>query len=220
MIVTRLLAVLLGYSFGCLPIGYLVGKIRGVDIRKHGSGNTGATNTLRTIGLGAALITFFGDSVKTILAIFLAAFLFENSGNDILIIQLYAGIGAVLGHNFPFYFKFKGGKGIACTAGTAFVLFPEVVPLCVLAFLICILVTRYVSLGSIIMVVLYLIQVFVYNYFGFLGVLESSVFEYNILSVLLGALAIFQHRENIVRLCKGTENKIGKKVEIKEKCEK
>ena len=215
MIITRLIALVMGYFFGCFPTGYLVGKTKGVDIRKHGSGNTGATNTLRTLGWGAAAITFFGDCAKTIVAILLANILFQNSGYDIRIIELYAGMGAILGHNFHFYFKFKGGKGIACMAGLAFSLFPQIVPVCLTVFILCIALSKYVSLGSILMAILFVIQIFVFNYYGILGVPETSVFEFNILVLLLGVLAIFQHRSNIVRLCKGTENKLGQKAEIK-----
>lgn len=220
MIVTRLMALLIGYFLGCFPTGYMVGRYRGVDIRKHGSGNTGATNTLRTLGWPAAVITFLGDCGKTILAILLANVLFKNSGYDITIIELYAGLGAVMGHNFPFYFKFKGGKGIACTAGVAFALFPAAVPVCLTVFALCIALSKYVSLGSIMMAILLVIQIFVFNFYGILGVPEASVSEFNILVLILGVLAIFQHRANIVRLCKGTENKVGQKVEIKKECEK
>ncbi len=220
IVVTRLLALLMGYLFGCFPTGYLVGKKRGVDIRKHGSGNTGATNTLRTLGWVAAIITFVGDCAKTILAIVLANVLFKDFGYDMTIIELYAGLGAVLGHNFPFYFKFKGGKGIACTAGVAFALFPGAVPVCLTVFVLCIALSKYVSLGSIMMAILLIVQIFVFNYYGVLGVPETSVYEFDTLVLILGLMAIFQHRENIVRLFKGTENKIGQKAEIKKECEK
>lgn len=220
MIVTRLMALVIGYLFGCFPTGYLVGKIGGVDIRKHGSGNTGATNTLRTLGWGAAVITFIGDCGKTILAIVLANVLFKNSGCDMSIIELYAGLGAILGHNFPFYFKFKGGKGIACTAGVIFALIPEVVPVCLIVFVLCIALTKYVSLGSILMAILMVVQIFVFNFLGVLDIPEASIFEFNTLVLILGLLAIFQHRSNIVRLFKGTENKLGQKAEINKECEK
>ena len=215
MIITRLMALVIGYFCGCFPTGYLVGRKRGIDIRKHGSGNTGATNTLRTLGWVAAATTFAGDCLKTILAIVLANILFQNSGYDMTIIELYGGLGAVLGHNYPFYFKFKGGKGIACTAGVAFALFPGAVPVCLTVFVLCIALSKYVSLGSILMAILLIIQIFVFNFYGILGVPESSICEFNILVMVLGLMAIFQHRENIVRLFKGTENKIGQKAEIK-----
>ena len=213
--VTRLMALVMGYFCGCFPTGYLVGKSKGIDIRKHGSGNTGATNTLRTLGWGPAGITFAGDCLKTILAIVLANILLHKTGFDMTIIELYAGLGAVLGHNFPFYFKFKGGKGIACTAGLTFALFPGAVPVCLTVFVLCIALSKYVSLGSIMMSILLVIQIFVFNFYGILGVPETSVVEFDILVLVLGVLAIFQHRENIVRLFKGTENKLGQKAEIK-----
>lgn len=219
MVVTRLAALVIGYFFGCFPTGYAVGKVRGLDIRQYGSGNTGATNTLRTLGWVAAGVTFAGDCAKTIFAIVLANVLFRNSGYDITIIELYAGLGAVLGHNFPFYFKFKGGKGIACTAGLTFALFPGAVPVCLTVFVLCLALSKYVSLGSILMAILMVIQIFVFNYYGILGVPESSIYEFDTLVLILGVLAIFQHRENIVRLFQGTENKLGQKAEKKE-CEK
>ena len=218
--VTRLMALVMGYFCGCFPTGYLVGKSKGIDIRKHGSGNTGATNTLRTLGWGPAGLTFFGDCMKTVLAIVLANLLLHRTGFDMTILELYAGLGAVLGHNFPFYFKFKGGKGIACTAGLTFALFPGAVPVCLTVFVLCIALSKYVSLGSIMMSILLVIQIFVFNFYGILGVPETSVVEFDILVLVLGVLAIFQHRENIVRLFKGTENKLGQKAEIKKECEK
>ena len=219
-VVTRLMALVIGYFCGCFPTGFMVGKSRGIDIRKYGSGNTGATNTLRTLGWGPAGITFFGDCMKTVLAIILANLLFQKAGFDMTLSQLYAGIGAVLGHNFPFYFKFKGGKGIACTAGLTFALFPGAVPVCFVVFVLCIALSKYVSLGSIMMSILLVVQIFVFNYYGILGVPEASVYEFDMLVLFLGVLAIFQHRSNIVRLFKGTENKIGQKAEIKAECEK
>lgn len=214
IVVTRLMALVIGYFCGCFPTGYLVGKSHGVDIRKHGSGNTGATNTLRTLGWKAAGVTFFGDCAKTILAIIIVGLLFSATGFDLKILQLYAGLGAVLGHNFPFYFKFKGGKGIACTAGLAFALFPGAVPVCLTVFILCIALSKYVSLGSIMMSILLVIQIYVFNFYGILGVPKTSVVEFDTLVLVLGVLAIFQHRSNIVRLFKGTENKLGQKAEI------
>lgn len=220
MIVTRLMALIIGYFFGCFPTGYLVGKTNGVDIRKYGSGNTGATNTLRTLGWRAGALTFFGDCAKTMLAILITSLLFSATGFDMKILQLYAGLGTVLGHNFPFYFKFKGGKGIACMAGMTFALFPGAVPVCLTVFVLCIALSKYVSLGSIMMAILLVIQIYVFNFYGILGVPESSVYEFDTLVLILGVLAIFQHRSNIVRLFKGTENKLGQKAEIKKECEK
>ena len=104
-------------------------------------------------------LTFLGDCLKTVLAIIIAKLLFSATGFDMKLLQLYAGLGAILGHNFPFYFKFKGGKGIACTAGLAFTLFPGVVPVCLTVFALCIALSKYVSLGSIMMAILLVIQI-------------------------------------------------------------
>ena len=93
IVVIRLMALLIGYLLGCFPTGYLVGKSHGIDIRQHGSGNTGATNTLRTLGWTAAILTFFGDCMKTVLSILIANVLFKNSVDDITVIELYAGLG-------------------------------------------------------------------------------------------------------------------------------
>ena len=211
----RVLALAIGYAFGIFQTGYIYGKMRGVDIRKHGSGNTGATNTLRTFGWKGGVITFAGDCLKAVLAIWVATLLLTDwVYADALVIQIYAGLGAVLGHNFPFYLNFKGGKGIACTAGVAFVVCPAAVPVCLTVFILCLALSQYVSLGSILMALLFIIQVFVFNGYGILELYGTDAMEFNILAFILGALAIIRHKDNIIRLAKGTENKIGKKPEI------
>uniref|UniRef100_UPI004055E11B glycerol-3-phosphate 1-O-acyltransferase PlsY n=1 Tax=Agathobacter sp. TaxID=2021311 RepID=UPI004055E11B len=208
----RLIAVAIGYVFGLFQTGYIYGRTQGIDIRQHGSGNSGATNTLRTLGKKAGAIAFFGDFMKAILPVLLVKFLFADAfDGDIKVLEMYAGFGAVLGHNFPFYMKFKGGKGIASTAGVAVSVCPVTVPLCFAVFLICIKTTRYVSLGSILMAVLFFGQVVLLNANGLLGVSPEAVMEFNILTFVFSALAIYRHRANIVRLLNGTENKLGEK---------
>ena len=114
----RLVSVVIGYVFGLLQTGYLYGKIHHVDIRKQGSGNAGTTNALRTMGWKAGVVTLLGDAFKCVFAVLLVRFLYKGSHGDMLpLLSMYAGMGAVLGHNYPFYMKFKGGKGIATTAG-------------------------------------------------------------------------------------------------------
>lgn len=210
--VMRLAALAIGYVFGIFQTGFFYGKLHGVDIRKHGSGNTGATNTLRTFGWKGGVITFAGDCLKAVFAILLVKYLLGGSfEGDIKVLEMYAGLGAVLGHNFPFYLKFKGGKGIACTAGVAFTVCPAAVPVCLTVFLLCLALSQYVSLGSILMALLFIIQVFVFNFYGILGLAENAVVEFNVLAFIFGAMAIIRHKDNIVRLINGTENKIGKK---------
>ncbi len=219
--ILRLAALAIGYLFGTFQTGYIFGKLKGVDIRNYGSGNTGATNSLRTFGWRGGVVTFVGDCLKAILAIVVVKMLFgESFEGNVRILELYAGMGAVLGHNFPFYLKFKGGKGIACTLAVAFAVCPGTVPVCLTVFFLCLALSRYVSLGSILMVLLFMIQVFVFNFYGVLGMTGNEVIEFNILAVIFCTMAIVRHKANIVRLINGTENKIGKKAEKKEGCEK
>ena len=208
----RFVALAIGYCLGLFQTGFIYGKTKGIDIRQHGSGNAGATNTLRTLGFKAGAITFAGDCLKAVLSIIIVKLLFQDTfADDIKVLEMYAGFGTVLGHNFPFYLKFKGGKGIACTAGVACAVCPAAVPVCLTVFVLCFALSRYVSLGSILMCLLFIIQVLLFNYYGILGIAEENILEFNILAFLFSALAIWRHRANIVRLINGTENKIEKK---------
>ncbi len=212
--IMRLAALALGYMFGVFQTGYFYGKIKGVDIRTQGSGNTGTTNTLRILGKKAGIIAFVGDFLKAVIPIIIVkmcwAGYFEG---DVKVLELYAGLGAVLGHNYPFYLKFKGGKGIASTAGVAFSVCPHAVPVCLIDFILCLKFTKYVSVGSITMAALFIVQVWLFNAFGILGIAEASIMEVNVLAFIFGGMAILRHKDNIERLMKGTENKIGKKKE-------
>ena len=105
----RLLCVVIGYLLGLIQTGYIYGKINKIDIRKHGSGNAGTTNALRTLGWKAGVITFIGDCLKCVLAVTLVRLLFSQNSH-VELYAMYTGLGAVLGHNFPFYLNFKGGK--------------------------------------------------------------------------------------------------------------
>ena len=210
MIIARIVAVAIGYAIGLFQTGYLYGKSQGIDIREHGSGNSGTTNTLRTLGWKAGAVTFIGDVAKAIIAVVIVHFLFREM-DGLKVIELYAGFGAVLGHNFPFYLKFKGGKGIASTSGMILAVCPQAAPLCLILFIVIVLATRYVSLGSIIMVIAFVIQSITYNHLGWLGVESGYMPEFDILAACYTALAIWQHRANIKRLINGTENKFGQK---------
>ena len=214
VIAIRLIALVIGYFFGAFQTGYIYGKLHGIDIREHGSGNAGATNTLRTLGMKAGAITFVGDCLKSVAAILLVTYFFgDYFAGDARVLGLYAGLGAVLGHNFPFYLKFKGGKGIACTAGVVMAVCPQAVPSCLAVFGLCLWLTKYVSLGSILMAALFMIQVVEYNFMGALGLPAENVLEYDILAIIFGVMAIWRHKANIGRLLAGTENKVGSKKE-------
>ena len=129
----RVLCLVMGYVFGLFQTGYLYGKINHIDIRNYGSGNSGTTNALRVLGKKAGLIVFAGDFLKTVFACLAARLIFQESPDTDLYV-LYAGLGVVLGHNFPCYLKFKGGKGIAVSFGVLLALFPIWKPVLLLAF--------------------------------------------------------------------------------------
>lgn len=212
MIGARLIALGIGYVFGLFQTGYIYGKSKGIDIRNEGSGNAGTTNSLRVLGIKAGLITFLGDLFKAIFAVLLVLLLFRNKYPDaVKILELYAGFGAVLGHNFPFYLKFKGGKGIACTSGMILAVCPLAAPICLALFIGSIAITRYVSLGSILVVVSYLVQVIVFGQLGYLHIDAALLPEFYIVSACFTAMALWRHRSNIKRLLSGTENKFSLK---------
>ncbi len=211
----RLICLAIGYAFGLIQTGYLYGKSQNVDIRKMGSGNAGATNALRTLGWKAGAITFFGDAFKCIFAIILTCVIFRNSQRDILmVLSMYTGMGAVLGHNYPFYMHFKGGKGIAVTAGLiASTTNSWTVVLCLAVFVGIVAGTRYVSVGSMTVVVVYFISVVILGQAGYYKVTGGPLYEIYAIVFLLVVSAFFKHRANIKRLLAGTENKlsVGKK---------
>lgn len=216
MIWARIAALAVGYVFGIFQTGYFYGKSQGIDIRTKGSGNAGTTNTLRTLGIKAGLITFAGDLFKAIFAVLIVKYIFQGQYPDgIKVLELYAGFGAVLGHNFPFYLKFKGGKGIACTSGMILAVCPLAAPICLILFIGSIAITRYVSLGSILVVISYLIQVIIFGETGILSVPAGYKEEFYIVSACFTAMALWRHRANIKRLMNGTENKLGTKKEDK-----
>ena len=212
MIGARLIALGIGYVFGLFQTGYIYGKSKGIDIRNEGSGNAGTTNSLRVLGIKAGLITFLGDLFKAIFAVLLVLLLFRNKYPDaVKILELYAGFGAVLGHNFPFYLKFKGGKGNTRTSGMILAVCPLAAPICLALFIGSIAITRYVSLGSILVVVSYLVQVIVFGQLGYLRIDAALLPEFYIVSACFTAMALWRHRSNIKRLLSGTENKFALK---------
>lgn len=203
----RLICIAIGYVFGLFQTGYLYGKMHHIDIREHGSGNAGTTNTLRTLGWKAGVITFLGDCLKCVAAIVLVRFLFSKGDYPVALFGMYAGLGAVLGHNFPFYLKFKGGKGIASTAGIIVATNPVMIVVSALIFGTVVGITRYVSLGSLVLMVSFVIQVVVYGQMGGFGLEGAPLYELYAVAVVLMIFAFVRHRENIARLLNGTENK-------------
>ena len=147
-----ILCLFIGYIFGCFQTGYIYGKCHGIDIRQYGSGNAGTTNTLRVLGKKAGYITYLGDALKAIIAILLVKYLVYGQwlvpSLSFQLLLAYTGLGVALGHNYPFYLKFKGGKGIAVTSGVMLALDLRIGLIGIIGFLILFYATRYVSVGS------------------------------------------------------------------------
>lgn len=204
----RLVCVLIGYVFGCFQTSYIYGKLHGIDIRNYGSGNAGTTNSLRVLGKKAGAIVLFCDIIKTGLAMTLVRFLFKEKYGDILyLLALYAGAGAILGHNFPFYLGFKGGKGIACTAGVVIFFHPYMIIPQIITFFGTFFVTHYVSLGSLLVQIVLIAEMVIFGQIGLWKMEQAALNELYILTVLLAILAFWGHRANISRLIHKTERK-------------
>ena len=204
----RIVCILIGYVFGLFQTSFFYGKMKGIDIREHGSGNAGTTNTIRVLGTKAGLLVLAGDLLKCILAILLCGALFDASHpQEVYLLKLYAAAGAILGHNFPFYLHFKGGKGIAATAGLILAFHPYFIPVGVILFFGAFLTTHYVSLGSLLVYAGLMIQMVICGQMGLFHAPQAILNEMYILTALLTALAYYKHRENIVRLVKGQERK-------------
>ncbi len=201
----RIICLAIGYVCGLLQTGYLVGKMNHIDIRKEGSGNAGSTNALRVLGWKAGAMTFAGDVIKCVAAVLIVRYLYQDS-EYLPLLAMYAGTGATLGHNFPFYLKFKGGKGIAVLAGLVLSTGLVMVPIPLTAFLIAVVLTRYVSLGSLLASSMFFLEVLFYGQLGGFGMSYRYRIELYVLVLILMVLAWIRHKENIKRLLAGTEN--------------
>ena len=209
MVGIRIISLAIGYVFGMFLSGFFLGKSKNVDLRTKGSGNVGTTNTMRILGWKYGAITLVCDCLKPVAASFVVWLLFHGAYPEtIRLFMLYAAFGAVLGHDFPAFMKFKGGKGVACSVGLILVIFPQTFPICAVLFFGAVALTRYVSLGSILAAVGFCVQVIVMGRMGMLSIPDACLTEAMALSVLIMVLVIFLHRSNISRLMNGTENKL------------
>lgn len=207
--VLRGLCLLIGYVFGLFETGYIYGKIHHTDIREHGSGNAGTTNALRTFGTFGGIVTLIGDLIKCMVAIFIVWMLFhEDYPKMIMLLMTYTGLGAIIGHNFPFYMKFKGGKGIACTGALILSLDLRFAPVLLVLFITTVAVTRYVSLGSIVILVGFFLESIIFGNMGWLNLDPHYLYEYYLLVIIVMALGLWRHKSNIEKLRNGTERKI------------
>ena len=195
---------IIAYLIGSINFSVILSKkMAGFDLRDKGSGNAGTTNVLRTVGKKAAIITLICDILKGVVAILIAILankLVEGS-NGALLVQ-FAGVAVILGHTFPIFFGFKGGKGVATSLGVLIMSNWQIGLICLVFALILIALTQMVSVGSIAAAILYpVLTLFIPQNYIIPG-------NYLIYSVLLAIIIVFNHRENVKRLLKGTENKI------------
>ena len=194
----RLVCIVVGYFIGCIQMAFIVGKICKTDLSKKGSGNLGTTNALRVLGFKAGALTFIGDILKAVVAFLLLQYIFAG---EPLLAGIYAGAGVILGHNFPFYLHFKGGKGIAATIGMALCIgctgYAPVMFVSYILGLTAGALTQYISVGSMVFAVALPTSAL------FFHLPKEAVFILAVLAVL----ALWQHRSNIGRLIAGNENK-------------
>jgi acyl phosphate:glycerol-3-phosphate acyltransferase len=225
------LVITIGYLLGSIPFGYLVGKAHGMDIRQHGSGNIGATNVIRVLGKKPGYTVFACDALKGIIAVLLGKYLADHHsltasagqtvyhGIDQAIIHttyfvklpeavaaISAAIACIIGHNFPLWLGFKGGKGMATSAGVLIAMMPETAAGCMLVWAAVFFSTRYVSLASIAAAIALPLITMILLLTGFL-----FGWPYFYFAVAACILAVWRHRSNIVRLMQGTENRFVKK---------
>ncbi len=207
----RVICLAMGYVFGLFQTGYLYSKAHNMDIRNYGSGNSGSTNVLRVMGVKAGLIVFIGDSFKMIFACLLTRYLFREQPTLVYVYLAYTGFGVILGHNFPFYMGFKGGKGIAASAGLLAAMDWRGMLVALVVFVAVVAVTRYVSLGSILVMLVFSVGMVFFGIKGDFGIEESALPEFCVMVQVISIMGIWRHRTNIKRLLSGTENKLGAK---------
>jgi len=189
------------YIIGSVPTSFLMGKIKGVDVRRKGSGNVGATNVLRTVGKLPAVITLIVDILKGVLAVTVIASYFYKTDapiNHELYLALL-GLCVIAGHNWTVFLRFKGGKGVATSCGVFAILLPKAMIVAFIVFLITISLTKYVSLASLHLVITVPI----------IAAMTGESLEYTLLAVTICVIISYRHKNNIKRLLTGKENKIG-----------
>lgn len=223
-ILFRFIAIIIGYAFGLIQTGYFIGKLYKIDIREHGSGSSGATNMTRTLGKWPGVVTLIVDVIKPMGAYLLTALIFSGVDDVELykILCLYAAIATVIGHIYPFYLGFKGGKGVATTGGMA-IIFAAGIPSCASAwpaviialsvFILIVAVTKYVSLGSVCAAITLFLMHLILGQSGKLTFETGSIvlYEWYALLFIIVLVIVAKHGSNIKRLINGTENKLNLK---------
>ncbi|HEY5585956.1 MAG TPA: glycerol-3-phosphate 1-O-acyltransferase PlsY [Ruminiclostridium sp.] len=205
-IVKIIFVLVIGYLLGSLNTSIIVGKSYGTDIRKHGSGNAGLTNTFRTLGKTAAVLVIVGDILKGVVSFLIGNIIVNTvpasiSLNFVGIGGMVGGIAAIVGHNWPIYFGFKGGKGVLTSFSVVMMMDWKLGLMLLGLFIVIVAITRYVSLGSIIACAVFPIGAYI----------KGNGIVFTIFAAILAILAITRHNANIKRLISGTESKIGAK---------
>lgn len=187
------LLIVFAYIMGSIPVGVILGKLKGVDPRKTGSGNIGATNVMRAAGKMFGIITLLCDAAKGFIPVVLAVYM---GGSGYIVAMV--GFAVFLGHLFPVFLKFKGGKGVATALGVYLAISPLAVLGCFVVFVIVMAIWRYVSLASIVGAIAIPVAFFI---------LETPC-EYVLMAAVIAIAVILRHKDNILRLIKGTEHKL------------
>ena len=201
MLIKIILMLIIAYLLGGLNFSILLSKLMAKkDVRELGSGNAGFTNTLRNFGKGIAALVLIGDALKAVVAIILARYI----SNDQYMV-FAAGLGAILGHNFPVYYGFKGGKGILTSAAVVFMIDWRAGLFLLIVSVSLMFITRYVSVGSIFGCIAFPVSIYI---------LQPANTPLLVFAMLVSCLALFMHRENIKRLMNGTENRFGRKKDV------
>lgn len=199
-----ILVVIVAYLLGSISFSVIISKkLAGFDVREKGSGNAGSTNVLRTVGKKGAILTLICDCLKGVIAVLIAYIVSKTTQNadGALLVQL-AGLAVVLGHTFPIFFNFKGGKGVATSLGVLLIINWQIGLICLVFALLLMALTRFVSLGSVSAAILFpVLTIFIHSHY----IVDGS---YIIFALLLGAFVVFNHRANVKRLLEGKENKL------------
>ena len=201
--------IILGYLIGAIPFGVIAGRLtRGIDVRDYGSGGMGMTNVLRTAGKKAGALVFAADLVKGAAAVGLAWAIFASAPDMFAWGLMAGGAATVIGHNWPVYVGFRGGRGVSTGFGALLVISWQVALICCAIFVIVVALSRFVSLGSVLgaLAMLLIMIPFV--------LLDLEPFAYLVFGLVVAPMIIYRHRGNIQRLLSGTERKIGQKTEI------
>ncbi len=219
MIAARILSLVFGYVLGLFPTGRLVGKSKHTDLTKEGSGNTGMTNSIRVLGWKSGIVVFLGDCLKAVLAMLIVWLICRKIFPEAVnLLRLYAAAGAIMGHDFPIYSKFKGGKGVASCVGSIISFDWRMIPICAAAFFVTVIPTGFMSIGSLMILSGFFVQTIVFGQLGMIHNIPAQLLpELYILAGIITGVTFYRHKDNIKRLARGEEKKFAPKKKTAEK---